>query len=98
MNKGVSIIKLCGLEPVLELCRIETKHSGLFLYIPKALREKLDLNGEKSLIAYCDGNTLLLVKDSKIEEMLKPMILEMRQLYYSKLSEHARKDEEDNHG
>lgn len=81
MENADGLIKRLGLDGQLDLCRIEMKNGALQLFIPRLLREKLQLNGEHYLIGYADGNTLLLVKSSELEERLKPEILQARKTY-----------------
>lgn len=93
MKRAIDIIKALGLEPIIELCRIEFKNGALFIYIPRAVREKLNIQNEHNLIAVCDGNSLFLVKDGQLEEILKPDILRAREMY-AKLKQERLKNAE----
>ncbi len=73
------LLKGFGIGPTLDLCRVESKNGALFLYIPCTLRDKLALNGERSLVGICEGNSLVLVKDSQLVALLRPLVLKMRQ-------------------
>jgi len=68
---------------VVELGRIEYKGSAAKLYLPKRVCNALKLDREKDstlVIVAADHNSLFLIKDSAVAEMLKPQILEKRKL------------------
>ena len=83
MKKDTDLNEQFGLNPTLELCRVEFKNGSLFLFVPRAIRDKLHLNDEHFLIAYCEGNHLILIKDKEMEQLLKPQILAARKVYAS---------------
>ncbi len=80
MSNSVDLIKLFGLGPILELARIETKNGSLFISVPRAVRDKWNLKDERRLIAFCDGDSLLLVRDTKVVELLKPQVVAAREV------------------
>ena len=68
-------------EAVVELARITYKSSGISLYLPKRICDKLQLdksvNGSLILVAI-DNECMFLVKDTALATVLKPQILELR--------------------
>jgi len=73
-------------DPVVELGRISYKGNAARLYLPRRICDKLKLDWERdtTLIIMAHGeNSLFLVKDSEIADMLKPKILELRRPYFA---------------
>jgi len=81
INRKLEVNKLLGIDNVTDMCRIDVKNGSLCLNIPRILREKLNLSEEHYLIGICEGNTLILIKNSQLEKMLKPHMLKTRELY-----------------
>ena len=76
-------------EPVIELGRIIFKGSGLSVYLPRSIRKALNLDKKihTSLVIVADGsNSILLIKDTKVAESLKPMVLDARKAFSEKMS------------
>lgn len=68
-------------EPIIELGRITFKGGGLRVYLPKSICKALNIDRKTntSLVIVADGsNSILLMKDTKVAEMLRPKVLEMR--------------------
>jgi hypothetical protein len=72
-------------DPVVELGRICYKGNAAHLYLPKRVCERLRLDREKHstlIIVAHNANSLFLVKDSEIANILRPKILELRKKYF----------------
>jgi hypothetical protein len=68
-------------DPVVELGRICYKGSTAHLYLPKRVCNRLKLDREKDstlIIVAHTANSLFLIKDSKVAQMLKPKIMELQ--------------------
>lgn len=77
-------------DPVIELGRIVFKGGGASVYLPKSIRKALNLDRKihTSLVIVADGsNSILLVKDTKVAEELKPMVLEARKAFGDKMNQ-----------
>ena len=80
--------------PIVELARICYKSSGISVYLPKRISKafKLDKDTNKSLVIMADGSdSILLMKDTKVAEMLMPIILDMRKLLSTKIGKLSEK-------
>lgn len=88
-HKPIDVVVALGLEPILERCRIEFKNGALSVFCPTAIKRKMNIKHEKCLIGICYEDSLFLVKDTKLEELLRPRILEARK-EYKKLKEKAK--------
>jgi hypothetical protein len=69
-------------EPVIELGRLCFKGGSMTVYLPKSICRALNLDRKvhTSLVIVADGSdSILLVKDTKLAEKLRPMVLEMRE-------------------
>jgi hypothetical protein len=76
------VLEALGLGAEWGACNAGLKSGGLYLRVPTHLTHKLAMNG-KYLIAYCEGNILLLIKPdglSHVHEKIK-----MAQEAYAKL-------------
>jgi hypothetical protein len=74
-------------EAVIELARITYKSSGISLYLPKRICDKLrlDKSANSSLVLVAiDNNCMFLVKDTNLAAILKPQILELRKKTFEK--------------
>ena len=75
---------------MIELGRIILNGGGAPVYLPKSIRKALNLDRKihTSLVIVADGsNSILLVKDTKVAEGLKPMVLEARKAFSDKMSQ-----------
>lgn len=74
--------------PVIELGRVNFKGGGASVYLPRSIRKALNLDKRihTSFVIVADGsNSILLVKDTKVAEELKPMVLEARKAFSDKI-------------
>jgi hypothetical protein len=74
--------------PIIELARIGYKSSGISVYLPKRVSKalRLDKGTNKSLVIMADRSySILLMKDTKVAEMRKPLVLDMRKALGAKL-------------
>lgn len=79
MSSSVDLLKLFGLSPIIELARVEYKNGALFIAVPGAVRDKLKLKDERRLIIFSDGDYVVLVKDSRVAELIRPQIVAARE-------------------
>lgn len=81
-QRGLALFKEIGLT--VELLRIEYRGNIAKLYIPQIVREALKLDPSKdiSLILFHDNESglNLLVKDTDLSKLIKPLILDARQI------------------
>jgi hypothetical protein len=73
-------------EPVIELGRIHFKGASTLVYLPKSVCKALNLDRKvnSSFVIVADGsNSILLIKDVKVAERLRPMVLEARKAAFS---------------
>ena len=79
-------------EPVIELGRIVFKGGGASVYLPKSIREALNLDRKThtSLVIVADGSkSILLIKDTEVAERLKPMVLDARKAFSDRISQNS---------
>ena len=92
MKKAKGVFTLSGTDAEWGTVRIDWKSGQLYLYVQKALSERFALNGERSLICYCEGNILVLIKPRGLEHVHKAIA--DAQTTYSKLRQQERELEE----
>ena len=68
-----------GLDERVELCRLDRKNGAAFLFLPQQIRDRLALTSERYLVAFVEGEILVLIKDTQLAERLRPVILARRQ-------------------
>ena len=70
-------------DPVVELGRINYRGNAARLYLPKRICERLKLDWEKDttlIIVAHAHNSLFLIKDDEVVDMMRPRILRLRRL------------------